>query len=511
MSFFRSVNSDSEETCSDIEDSPSYSDSETEPQSVEFEDDSQLLSEVTFDLPDRHSILEELRKDNKNVYNRLKSVLTDAEFVEKVAEAFPKLPLVANERCGTWYVRPQKLYYQTVYFKSTDGHTGKWNFNLRRMNLHLLDIIEKHNGCILVDSTRRGKRVPDSLSKTVPIWCCVVNNAIHRWRQEQLMNGGPDSREVPSDWDLEFHSLPSVISASEHSQICERIPSFVDKLMVVPTPLRPLWFTPQSQIPANPWVESETFHPVLCLSASRQIKSAMEPQPGYMYIQGAADDHECWAMGLTPSLFWEHHEEILTDGAATCERRVQEIVASAKNTLNNEGEQWLNKAGKPIQPPYDFIKGTVIAIGSRTSGRPPQCWSAFNSIINCCELEYTENLDATHQNTYLHLNIPEGKKGQATLLELIPKALEFAKQKLAENQSILVHCAQGKDRSVGIALAIMVHYYDRAGNVVLEGVPKSQVTKELIQRKLLQIIESHPTASPSRATLKKINTFFMCS
>lgn len=31
---------------------------------------------------------------------------------------------------------------------------------------------------MIVDSTRKGKRFPDSMSKTIPIWTCVLNRAI---------------------------------------------------------------------------------------------------------------------------------------------------------------------------------------------------------------------------------------------------------------------------------------------------------------------------------------------
>lgn len=30
----------------------------------------------------------------------------------------------------------------------------------------------------MVDSTRKGKRFPDSMSKTIPIWTCVLNRSI---------------------------------------------------------------------------------------------------------------------------------------------------------------------------------------------------------------------------------------------------------------------------------------------------------------------------------------------
>src|SRR5712672_3278511 len=120
-----------------------------------------------------------------------------------------------------------------AYFKSTDGHHGNWFFNLPRPNIHLLSVTASHGGyvvmtsllflcikkrtkkkpsknvslcvfcssrLILVDSTRAGKRIPDALSKTVPIWCAVINRAI-------LLRGGcfVDRFEVP---------LPSPSSSS---------------------------------------------------------------------------------------------------------------------------------------------------------------------------------------------------------------------------------------------------------------------------------------------------------
>lgn len=41
---------------------------------------------------------------------------------------------------------------------------------------------------MIVDSTRKGKRFPDSMSKTIPIWTCVLNRAILNYRNR--LNGG---------------------------------------------------------------------------------------------------------------------------------------------------------------------------------------------------------------------------------------------------------------------------------------------------------------------------------
>ena len=34
-------------------------------------------------------------------------------------------------------------------------------------------------GCSIMVSTRKGKRFPDSMSKTIPMWCCVLNRSIY--------------------------------------------------------------------------------------------------------------------------------------------------------------------------------------------------------------------------------------------------------------------------------------------------------------------------------------------
>jgi tRNA A64-2'-O-ribosylphosphate transferase len=91
--------------------------------------------------------LSELRRSTLSISNRLRSIIEDSEFVCAVAEAFD-LPLIANERCGRWYV-PTEKRLESVYFKSTDGHTGQWAFSSRRLNLHLLDVVTRCSGYVI--------------------------------------------------------------------------------------------------------------------------------------------------------------------------------------------------------------------------------------------------------------------------------------------------------------------------------------------------------------------------
>lgn len=76
--------------------------------------------------------------------NHILSILFDARGVVDVVQALGNPPVVANERCGSWYVRPE-IKKGSVYFKSTDGHTGQWSFSTRRLNLSILRLLGEHS------------------------------------------------------------------------------------------------------------------------------------------------------------------------------------------------------------------------------------------------------------------------------------------------------------------------------------------------------------------------------
>ncbi|KAI8146819.1 tRNA A64-2'-O-ribosylphosphate transferase [Fennellomyces sp. T-0311] len=432
-----------------------------------------------------HAGANQIRKDHKNLLNRLRSIKEDADFVKEIASFFPSLALVANERCGSWYIDPTDKQVHSAYFKSTDGHMSQWDFNLRRSNLHLLDIIKQHKGCIIVDSTRRGKRIPDALSKTIPIWCCAINRAVIQHKPGSFEN----EEEVRA-----FCSLPSAVSRSEHAQIEARMDEFAQRLLnsggidmeriskLLDKPLRPLWFTPQSSFFEAPDYAEASFWPVICLSASQAVESGCQARPGYLYVQGSGDDQEAWCHGLTPRLFWQNQEALLNaTSALDCEERVHEIVAKKQEDTDVDD--------------YNMIQGTTMAVGST------KAWKMFDVVINC-----TESSPADHPQC-LQLPILEGKKGQYKLFQSIPTAIAFVREPLMQNKRILIYGAKGRDRAVGIALAIYVKYYDQQGNFCPDGAGK--VDKKSIHEHLLRIISSRPKAAPSRVTLKKVNSYFM--
>ncbi len=90
--------------------------------------------------------LSSLKRSTLSTSNRLNSIHMDSIFVQEVASK-NDLPLVANERCGSWYIPPAQKA-GSAYFKSTDGHWGQWSFSKRRLNLQLFDVVGRHGGWV---------------------------------------------------------------------------------------------------------------------------------------------------------------------------------------------------------------------------------------------------------------------------------------------------------------------------------------------------------------------------
>ncbi|BBN00007.1 tRNA A64-2'-O-ribosylphosphate transferase [Marchantia polymorpha subsp. ruderalis] len=306
-----------------------------------------------------YRVTRRIKKTEQTIYNALRSIHDDSLFVSEIRHLWRELPLLANLRCGLWY---SSDFDGTCYFKSTDGHNGNWSFNTGRMNLHVAMLAAERGGCFIVDATRKGKRFPDAMSKTIPIWACVLNRALADYRTlhaqemldpsaEQTGNGHleNDSRgggktgnsDLENDWDCSLH-LPVWISHVEKGNIESRIQSWVESLKstvvdletlakTLKKPLRPLWISQSSVIWLNelPEVDEWSFTPIILVSASRPsifTQRYTDEDFSWSYIPGAADDEESWARGLTPALFWTHHLDILEGGPTTCNAKVAEIV-----------------------------------------------------------------------------------------------------------------------------------------------------------------------------------------
>ncbi|KAL4916835.1 tRNA A64-2'-O-ribosylphosphate transferase [Aspergillus aurantiobrunneus] len=423
--------------------------------------------------------LASLRRSALSVPNRLRSIEADAAFVLEVADHYG-LPLVANERCGSWYIPPE-IKSGSAYFKSTDGHTGQWDFSFRRLNLHILPVARDHGGCIIVDSTRRGKLMPDALSKTIPIWCAVLNRAL-----------------FPSA--TAYHSVklpPNFLGASEESQIEQRIDGFVHSLKRLKLDLDDLKKQLGKPIRVA-WANRAYFHPtdlrkgedynlfVLC-SASKRVHGAEISEGGY--IQGAGDDSEGWAHGLTPPVFWAHKYTLLTQA----EEDLPEVIE--KLTQEHHGQITGHQATLVAPSPNLYI----------SQANPSVRNGQYDLIIDC-----NSNPRATQGNPKrLNLGCISSKQGGRDLRNHLDKVRGFVGSQLGANpsQSLLVMCESGIDLSAGILLTIICLFYNDAGEFV--GPRREVISKQFIRQRLVWIVSSKHDVNPSRSTLQSVNAFLM--
>ncbi|KAL7915126.1 tRNA A64-2'-O-ribosylphosphate transferase [Trichoderma velutinum] len=495
--------------------------------------------------PSISSLLTQLRRSTLTPHNRLKSIHADAAFVAQVASSFPtysshpesdsasgpekrkrkKRPLVANERCGSWYIPPDRKD-GSAYFKSTDGHERAWKFSTRRLNLHLIDMIEENDGIIIVDSTRRGKRMPDALSTTIPIWCTVFNMA--------LLPNNPLSSNL---------FLPPYLPASTHSQITALIPTFLSSLkelnLTLPTsltkPLRPLWITQDSSLPPprdsdddddedqdqDQGTIFQEYRPVICCTASRRVVGSEVDEGGY--IQGAGDDTENWALGLTPDVFWANTTTFLSAAEADVPDLIIKLVEEAKAQRQSAPSGDANPATLPRKQLTPHLSVRAISPLDLSTPTPPlsQQRQPRECLILLTETP-TPKETWLLSPTLLRVGLGKHKTASRNLRLALTEICSFATRFLqnhqhtnatdtssnAEPPQIIVACDSGRDLSVGVALALSCYLFDDEGRF---RVPDEKVafTKTLVKMRLGAIMTVYPEANPSRSTLQSVNSFLM--
>lgn len=451
---------------------------------------------------DYTQILKELRKEDTSLRSRLQSILYDARYVATFAD----FPLVANERCGSWYVDPAHLA-DLVYFKLTDGHTGEWKFSHRRLNLHLVALVATHKTVVVVDLTRKGKLMPDALLKTVPMWCAVLNYVLFG---PQCPEGCSEFRELVKDnW---LKTPRAMVSESEHQLMVALVPEHAREVvrlglvskeslearMGTAKPLLPFWAVHGRK--SESLAESASCYSVYCVSASVPQRPET-PTPKHWpyavpYVQGAADDHELWATdelkALDPLTFWNkvYREALVVDQA----------TGDLLPGLSNEELTRLISAVLADKPPGSApeiiavpLGSTGILIGKITSSLPALALTTPTLVFS--ETHMVEE-SALHHN----YKIESSKKGLKKLREVLPDIMTHV-----PSGPVLLLCDTGIDISVGVALCILCRQFDKDWVRVAEPV---HVNKDVIKHHLSRILDC-VRANPSRNTLQSVNTFLM--
>jgi len=430
-------------------------------------------------------------------------------------------PWLPNKQCGSWYLPPptnesaatttQKT--TEVYFKSTDGHVGTYAISLKRLNLPLLEVLnqnQNNGGCFLVDSSVR-KILPDSFSRTIPIWCSVINRLVLKYRVE--LSGLENDNSISyhddnADWDTRLYTPACIISPEEHLEISNLIDSRVELLYqskaivdprrlvrIMTKPVRAVWVAngsvqhdtiPCSSSSSN---DSVKFFTIVCCNPSyyhegsssknhihwmntsgddddgdvSSTSSTKISSRGYYYTPGAADDDATWGRRLSSELFWANREKVL-DPSLT-EDETDAMIDSIVNEwqLHQHGGIDGMDDSKSTMNNTHQIGNLNLWIGSWRAGHPPECWDSFDAILNVTENEYPninqsikERQERFHETCYyFQLPVAEGKKDKTELERWMPVGLVFLMKHLQQKRRVLVHCDEGRDRSVGIVLAFV--------------------------------------------------------
>lgn len=473
-----------------------------------------------------NSIKRELRRDALLVKNRLQSILHDARFVESLVDIIG-FPLVPNERCGLWYVDPSKSA-ETAYFKSTDGHMGQWSFLKRRLNLHLLALLGKSGGLMVVDSTRKGKLMPDALLKTVPIWCAVLNSILlEDITEDAELLSDPFITQLRADnWLLTPREM---VSPSEHSEMCKRIPDFVKEVkklglvtrerilrdMGSEKPIVPEWWYPGcKQLREDFYFAKEgAYFTLSCVTASkRTIETSnvtvrrAQKTVSWPYVQGAADDHELWATeevcggDFLAQFAWKslfHSAEMIDpETGYLFDWFSEDDVLERINTLYEKQ----NTQAIPLD--ISFVKragrDTGLALGKISLHTEYSAVSGFQKVVVLSEMFRVQNVPEKDAANVVHFALSLSKKGAKQLRETLPVLVPQLEGKT------LVLCDTGSDLSVGVVLALLCTRF----NLQWEQKTPEKATKDTVRQHLALLLDVRKV-NPSRNTLQSVNTYVM--
>lgn len=399
------------------------------------------------------------------------------------------------------------------------------------------------------------------MSKTIPIWCCVLNRSIFNYLnrlQEKCstMDGESNAynqqpvngRQVPFDWDCSLH-LPIWVSETERASIGDRLEEWTQELEAsgvdiaslassLKKPLRPLWVSQKTVIWLNevPEYDAWDFTPIIlvCASTSNGIaQNRISSEFSWNYISGAGDDEESWARGLPPSLFWSNVYDLINSSPDLCNQKVADIVEKDRVYRAQRGQDAPQISVKPSKLQgtsvhlcddapvvysevpnlrtdvkcsdedcaISWLGSTNLAVGASQHAANV---SNVDCILNCDKGSVSVCLPA---EAYMHIPIVNSKMDRFCLLNNLPSALKFAKLNLSKGKTLLVCCHNGEDISICICLAILASLYNEGTFDDGKCFNETCITKLEMRRRLVFICQFATNARPSRGNLKQVFSF----
>lgn len=277
--------------------------------------------------------------------------------------------------------------------------------------------------------------MPDALSKTVPIWCTVINRTLF-----------PTLRHAH-----ELFTPPNAVSRSEHAQIETCIEGFVTRFRELglpfeslaqrlQKPLRAFWITPGATLCKDSAQQFSGFHSVVLCTASKRVPGNESSEGGY--IQGAGDDSEGWALGLTATHYWANRQRLL----ASTGEELPEVIAEVIQTMSESAVS----IASLIQPTTGLFFGNTY---STLSDREQ---SGNDAVISVGSLDPDVEQGLTSYSR-LQLSCGIGKKGSRELRSRLPGLSTFFSASVPFTRILIQDATEG-DLGVGVALVILCKY-----------------------------------------------------
>jgi tRNA A64-2'-O-ribosylphosphate transferase len=258
-------------------------------------------------------------------------------------------------------------------------------------------------------------------------------------------------------------------------------------------PMRPMWITPESTLEETGLV-FEDFHPVICCTSSRRVSGTEVSEGGY--IQGAGDDTENWAHGLTPPVFWANFGLLMDTPEEELPLLIQSLVAEFVSRPQT------NIISLPVPPTSSLYISSISAL----EALPPSSGSVRILLLDEATDQTTWHVAAEQMN----VGIGQHKIGSRNLRAALPHIATFLSDLLSKGDgdiALTIACTSGKDFSIGVGLAILCLHYDNDGK--LNPQRRQEIDKNFIRQRLGWLMAAYPDANPSRATLQSVNSFLM--
>lgn len=183
----------------------------------------------------------------------------------------------------------------------------------------------------------------------------------------------------------------------------------------------------------------------MCCTASRRL-SGSETSDGY--IQGAGDDSESWSHGLTSTVFWRHHQDLL-------DAEEEELPGLIQTFMSLENDGCEVEDCVLITPTKSMYLGTLAAVMRAQD---------FDVVIVCGDprSNIVEAGEPQTKGKILDLKCGSGKLGSRALRAKIPAVSAFVSALTSglESPKILFACSTGNDLAVGVALVVLCLFFD---------------------------------------------------